>query len=118
MAAQGPGHGDETGYRRVCQPRVEERSGAAHEREVGVDRRGQALPRNCRSPSQPGGQLPELAPQIYGISKYRDMYLYSEIDLTVHIQRRYKDTVVVSIVLSILGTWAALYGLYYKIYER
>ena len=61
----------------------------------------------------------ELAPQIYGISKYRDMYLYSEeIDLIVHIQRRYKDTVVVSIVLSILGTWAALYGLYYKIYER
>ena len=61
----------------------------------------------------------QLAPQIYGISKYRDMYLYSEeIDLIVHIQRRYKDTVVVSIVLSILGTWAALYGLYYKIYER
>ena len=23
----------------------------------------------------------ELAPQMYGISKYRDMYLYSEIDL-------------------------------------
>ena len=61
----------------------------------------------------------QLAPQIYGISKYRDKYLYSEeIDLIVHIQRRYKDTVVVSIVLSILGTWAALYGLYYKIYER
>ena len=52
-------------------------------------------------------------------NKYRDMYLYSERNRSnYHIQRRYKDTVVVSIVLSILGTWATLYGLYYKIYER
>ena len=29
-----------------------------------------------------------------------------------------RESVVVSIVVSILGTWAALYGLYYKIYER
>ena len=64
---------------------------------------------------------------MYGIDKYRDCTYSAKCIYEVEVQdclpklvysEGMRESVVVSIVLSILGTWAALYGLYCKIYER
>ena len=64
---------------------------------------------------------------MYGIDKYRDCTYSAKYIYEVEVQdclpklvysEGMRESVVVPIVLSILGTCTTLYGLYYKTYER